>query len=213
VVQDPQPIEDWGFFYGKGFMTERLNLVLGGARSGKSSFSLELAGKKGKEKFYLATAEAHDEEMKKRIEHHREKRAGSWKTIEEPLDITNVLKKLRSRCDVVVIDCMTLWLSNLLHQGYDDETIAIKTKELLDTIKGNDYLVIAVSNEVGMGIVPDNRLARDFRDFAGRLNQEMAGAADEVYFLISSIPQKIKFGEGRNEQSASSEDKSDKGTG
>ena len=177
-------------------MTERLSLVLGGARSGKSSFALKLANRKGKEKFYLATAEAFDEEMKKRIEHHKKKRTGSWKTIEEALDITGVLKKLRSQCDVVVIDCMTLWLSNLLHQGYDDEAIAIKTKELLDTIKGNDYLLIAVSNEVGMGIVPDNKLARDFRDLAGRLNQEMAAAADEVYFLLSGIPQKIKSSGG-----------------
>lgn len=178
-------------------MAGRLNLILGGARSGKSSFALDLAGKKGKEKFYLATAEALDEEMKERIEHHKKERNSSWKTIEEALDIAGVFKKLGSQCDVVVVDCMTLWLSNLLHHGCDEKAVSGRTRELLDTIKENDYLVIAVSNEVGMGIVPDNRLARDFRDLAGRLNQEMAAAADEVYFLISGIPQKIKSRGGK----------------
>lgn len=173
-------------------MSHRLILILGGARSGKSSFAMKLAGEKTGKKFYLATAEALDNEMKARIERHKKERPSSWETIEETKDILQTLKNLRSKCDVVILDCVTLWLSNLLHKGHDEPEILKITEELLSVVKKNDYLLVAVSNEVGLGIVPDNELARRFRDIAGRVNQEIASAADEVYFLLSGIPKRIK---------------------
>lgn len=173
-------------------MTKRFVLILGGARSGKSSFAMELAEKKKGQRFYLATAAALDDEMKERIEKHKKERPPSWKTVEEPEHIPKALKELRTECSVVVLDCITLWLSNLLHSGYDEEKIWEKIKEFQGVVRENDYMLLAVSNEVGLGIVPDNPLARRFRDLAGRVNQKLTEAADEVYFLMSGIPQKIK---------------------
>ena len=173
-------------------MSHRLILILGGARSGKSSFAIKFAGEKAGKKFYLATAEPLDNEMKERIERHKKERPSSWETIEETKDIPQTLRNLRSKCDVVILDCVTLWLSNLLHEGHDESEILKITEELLSVVKENDYLLVAVSNEVGLGIVPDNGLARRFRDIAGRVNQEIASAADEVYFLLSGIPKRIK---------------------
>lgn len=173
-------------------MSGKLKLILGGAKSGKSSFAMELAEKIPGEKIYLATAQALDDEMKEKIKRHKKDRSSSWETIEETEEISQILKGLRFQCSVVVLDCITLWLSNLLHKGYDEGEVFEIIKKFLDTAKKSDYSLLAVSNEVGMGIVPKNKLARQFRDIAGKINQEIAKAADEVYFVFSGIPKKIK---------------------
>lgn len=189
---DPQPFEGGVFLFLGTFMTARFVLILGGARSGKSSFAMGLAEKGKGKKIYLATAEALDDEMRERIEKHKKERPPSWKTVEEPEHIPKALRELRTECNVVVLDCITLWLSNLLHSGYDEKKVWEKIKEFQSVVKENDTMLLAVSNEVGLGIVPDNPLARRFRDLAGKVNQKLAEAADEVYFLVSGIPQKIK---------------------
>lgn len=140
----------------------------------------------------MATAEALDDEMREKIKRHKRDRPSSWETIEETEDISKILKGLRFRCSVVVFDCITLWLSNLLCKGYGEEEVLERIRNILDIVKKSDYSLLAVSNEVGMGIVPGNKLARQFRDIAGKVNQEIAKAADEVYFVFSGIPKRIK---------------------
>jgi len=179
--------------------------ITGGARSGKSSLALSKAEKISGKKLFVATAEPLDEEMKTRIEKHRQERGQGWDTLEEPLAIWDTLKRMGAPYQVILIDCLTLWLSNVLGRqtaGVDMQTGA---KEAINTFVNDleaikrsahrfDDLasIIIVSNELGMGIVPDNRLARIFRDKAGRLNQEIAGIADEVYLVVSGIPLRLK---------------------
>jgi len=170
----------------------RTVFITGGARSGKSSFALREAAAAGNRKVFLATAESLDEEMADRIARHREERGGDWDTIEEPLQIEQILRDVRVKYDAVVVDCLTLWVSNLMQRNHN---VAEKTDKLVDTLRdrnGQAGTVILVSNEVGMGIVPDNELARQFRDNAGMVNQKIAQAADEVYIVASGIPVRIK---------------------
>lgn len=163
--------------------------VTGGARSGKSSFVLSLASKLPGKKAFIATAEPLDEEMRGRIERHKKERnAASWKTFEEPNSAAERLEKLKGY-DAVVLDCLTLWLSNVLRRG---KGVKSEIKKLLSAIKSFDKNLYIVSNEVGMGIVPDNAAAREFRDLSGRLNREVARAADEVYIIVSGMPVKVK---------------------
>ena len=167
--------------------------VTGGAKSGKSHFAQALAeGLKGR-RLFLATAKPLDEEMMIRVEKHREDRGDRWDTKEEEVYIGKAVRSLIDAYDIILVDCLTLWMSNLLC-GYTDQEE--KISEIIehfflsiDEFKGT---VIIVSNEVGAGIVPDNRLARIYRDQLGLLNQRMAVRADEVYVLISGIPVKIK---------------------
>lgn len=171
----------------------RLILVLGGARSGKSSFALKRAEKDGTRRAFVATAEARDEEMAERIKRHRAERANRWSTYEEPLNLTRLLTEIADSHDVYLIDCITLWVSNLMAQGLQDEEIINKTKELSRVcVQMKDCSVYVVSNEVGLSVVPENPLARRFRDLTGRVNQILAEAAEEVYFIISGLPQRIK---------------------
>lgn len=169
----------------------RIVLILGGARSGKSSFALELAGKRKGNKVYIATAQALDGEMHDRIAQHRIERGKSWDTIEEPLLLADVMRSAPGRYDVVLLDCLTLWVSNLLCGGADAESAF---DDFLGALQhpDNRALTCIVSNEVGQGIVPDNALSRNFRDLAGFLNQRVARAADEVYLVTAGIPLKIK---------------------
>jgi adenosylcobinamide kinase/adenosylcobinamide-phosphate guanylyltransferase len=167
--------------------------VLGGARSGKSSFALKRAEKDGTRRAFVATAEARDEEMAERIKRHRAERANRWSTYEEPLNLTRLLTEIADSHDVYLIDCITLWVSNLMAQGLQDEEIINKTKELSRVcVQMKDCSVYVVSNEVGLSVVPENPLARRFRDLTGRVNQILAEAAEEVYFIISGLPQRIK---------------------
>lgn len=165
-----------------------LSLVIGGARSGKSTLGERLAEAVGSRVLYVATAEAGDAEMAERIERHRSGRAGrGWVTIEAPRDLASVLK--RPEADVVLIDCLTLWLSNHLLAGSD---VAAETEGLVRALDGCDVPVIAVSNEVGWSIVPDNALARKFRDEQGRLNQRLAGRAGLVVAAMAGLPMVLK---------------------
>lgn len=165
--------------------------ITGGARSGKSSFAMAEASKIPGKKAYVATAQALDEEMRQRIEHHQKQRDSEWTTHEEPLKIATLIEAIRDDYSVVLIDCLTLWLSNLMQGDIDAEA---EVKKLVSMLGQPHPPIYLVSNEVGMGIVPDNRLARSFRDMAGFLNQKMAAAADEVYVTVAGIPVQIKGG-------------------
>jgi adenosylcobinamide kinase/adenosylcobinamide-phosphate guanylyltransferase len=161
-----------------------LVLVGGGARSGKSRWALDRARKCGGRLVYIATAEALDEEMSRRIARHRAERGSAFQTIEEPLDLARAIRS--SEGDAIVVDCLTLWLSNLMHASQErtGETIAAATEKNAE--------VIVVTNEVGGGIVPENALAREFRDRAGMMNQRFADAAAEVYWMIFGQPLRVK---------------------
>lgn len=172
----------------------KIVLITGGARSGKSSFAEELASTLEKDIIFLATAEALDKEMADRIRRHKAKRSRTWKTVEEPINI-NVLNKFKNFEGTVILDCITLWLSNMIHKFGTKEAedrILGDIRTLLKTVKTSKFTLIVVSNELGMGIVPENRLGREFRDIAGKCNQLIARIADEVYLMISGIKLKIK---------------------
>lgn len=175
-------------------MNNKIVFITGGARSGKSSFALKESTKIPGKKAYIATAEALDKEMKERIEEHRKKRRNTWDTYEEPLRISETIKKIEGEYKVIVIDCLTLWLSNLMHANLN---IKRETEGLIEILKNfklrtQDSKLFIVSNEVGMGIVPRNEMARRFRDMAGYLNQRVAELADEVYMVVAGMPVKIK---------------------
>ncbi len=173
-------------------MSNKIYFITGGARSGKSAFAEKLASELAGKRAYLATAQALDPEMAARIEKHRKDRGIAWDTYEEPLAVAELLKKLSGRYDVVLLDCLTLWLSNVMAHSDGDDVVSSRSDELVAAIKEFNGVCIIVSNEVGLGIVPDNPLARKFRDFAGMLNQRAALTADDVYFTAAGIPVKIK---------------------
>ncbi len=171
-----------------------LIFITGGARSGKSKLALKLAERTGGKVAFIATAQAGDDEMAERILIHKKSRPKEWTTIEEPIDIPSAISKVADH-DVAIIDCLTLLLSNLMLEDKSlDETGRIlgKMEDLVKASRSFKGTVIVVSNEVGMGIVPENELARKFRDLAGRANQIIADAADEVYLCVSGIPVKLK---------------------
>ena len=170
-------------------MSGHITLILGGARSGKSRFAEQMAFETGKNKIYLATSQAFDGEMVDRINKHKTDRGNGWVTVEEPIDIKRVLKTSADTDNVVLLDCLTLWISNLMMVERD---ISDAFKELCDVLPELEGELILVSNEVGQGIVPDNAMARAFRDYAGRLHQDIAALADEVYFVTAGLPQKLK---------------------
>ena len=164
----------------------RLTLVLGGARSGKSRFAENLARQHGGPRRYIATAEAFDDEMRQRIAKHREQRAGDgWVTIESTLDPASVLP----RDGLVLLDCVTVWLGNLMHHGRD---LRAEVAKLCAALEACPAEVILVSNEVGLSIVPENAMARRFRDEQGLANQALAAIADNVYFIAAGLPLKLK---------------------
>lgn len=169
---------------------KKLIFIIGGARSGKSSFALEVAKKEGGKVAFIATCEPKDKEMKKRIALHKAARPKSWTTFEVPCDMDPLLKNFDPSFKTILIDCLTLWVSNLVLKNTAQEAIETKALKMLACLKKTNAII--VSNEVGLGIVPDNELARLFRDIAGRINQIVARQADEVYFMISGIPLKIK---------------------
>lgn len=171
------------------FMSEKITFIIGGARSGKSSFAIKEANKLKGRKAYIATAQALDEEMKERIERHRQQRDEGWDTYEEPLNIASLINNIQHKYNIILIDCLTLWLSNLMHKGVD---IGKEIESLILSLITPHSLLFIVSNEVGMCIVPENKLAREFRDLAGFLNQRMAEIADEVYLVTAGIPVRIK---------------------
>ncbi len=170
----------------------RLIFVTGGRRSGKSSYALDLGESLGGKKLFIATAQALDKEMEERIARHKAERGNGWETMEVPVNISDAVKTA-SRYDVVLIDCLTLWLSNLMHEDNPKENDIIeKIDDLVTTGTKAKPVIILVSNEIGLGIIPDNPLARKFSDLAGVMNQKVAAAADMVVMTLSGIPTTIK---------------------
>lgn len=173
-------------------MPNKVYFITGGAKSGKSAFAEKLASELPGKRAYIATAQALDEEMAAKIERHRSDRAGAWDTFEEPLAVGTLLQRLAGEYEVVLLDCLTLWLSNVMLSTDADSVVVAHVDSLVGAIKEFPGVCIIVSNEVGLGIVPDNTLARRFRDFAGMLNQKTAQRADEVYLAVAGIAVKIK---------------------
>jgi adenosylcobinamide kinase/adenosylcobinamide-phosphate guanylyltransferase len=169
----------------------KITFILGGARSGKSSFALTLA-KKYKKAAFLATCRGLDKEMRERINRHKVLRPKNWTTFEEDKNIVSALERMRNYFDCIIIDCLTLWVSNLLVARNKEEKILQETIAMLAELKKKNARAILVSNEVGLGLVPANKLGRKFRDIAGQVNQLAAKEADEVFFIVSGIPVKLK---------------------
>jgi len=164
-------------------------LVLGGARSGKSRYAQGRAEALPGDLIFVATAQAQDEEMRERIARHRADRGPRWRTIEAPIELAEAVAAEAGPARVLLIDCLTLWASNLMFAERDTAREAGRLAEVMRIAAGP---VILVSNEVGLGIVPDNALARRFRDNAGRINQEIAAAATEVQFVAAGLPLRLK---------------------
>lgn len=164
-------------------------LVLGGARSGKSSFAEGLVSGSACERVYVATAEAGDGEMRERIAHHRHRRGAGWRTVEEPLQLAETILRESGSGRIVLVDCLTLWLSNAMHAGRD---IARETGRLVETLRDASGPVVMVSNEVGLGLVPETPLGRQFRDEQGRLNQRIAATVPNVAFVAAGLPLWLK---------------------
>ena len=166
-------------------------LILGGARSGKSALAERLAGDSGREVVYVATAQAHDDEMRDRIAHHRERRPAHWRSVEEPLALAETLC-LQARGDrCLLVDCLTLWLSNLLIDP-DPPRFERERDALLDLLPNLPGQLLLVSNEVGLGIVPMGALSRRFVDEAGRLHQALATHCERVLFVTAGLPIALK---------------------
>lgn len=170
-----------------------LTLVLGGARSGKSAFAERLATESGLAVVYLATAEPGDAEMQARIARHRQRRAPGWATVEEPLELAAALAREAGAARLVLVDCLTLWLSNVLLAGRDP---AAERGRLVAALAARTGPVVLVANEVGQGIVPANALARRFADEAGLLSQAVAAVATRVVLVVAGLPLELKPGAG-----------------
>lgn len=167
-------------------------LVLGGARSGKSRYAEDIAGRADLPKIYVATAEPRDSEMSQRIEEHQRRRAGDWVTLEEAYDVPTLIQDHVAKECTILVDCLTIWLSNLmLAKRNIDEAIS----DLLRATSDFRGRLIMVSNEVGLGIVPDNKLGREFRDLSGSMNQRVAAHVDRVQFIIAGYPMNLKAGD------------------
>jgi adenosylcobinamide kinase / adenosylcobinamide-phosphate guanylyltransferase len=174
-------------------------LILGGARSGKSRFAVEIAQKRGSDVLFVATAEALDEEMKQRIAAHRKGRPIGWETLEAQTHIGNSITQNIGQTRTVIIDCITLLVNNIFEQCGEktddsslEKAVEAEIKELIDCITKSNALFIIVSNEVGLGIIPGDKVSRVYRDILGRANQILAAHADEVYLLAAGIPLAIK---------------------
>jgi adenosylcobinamide kinase / adenosylcobinamide-phosphate guanylyltransferase len=167
-------------------------LILGGARSGKSRYGERLAEESGLNPVYLATGEADDEEMAARIAAHRARRGPAWRTVEEPLDLEGALDREAAPRRALLVDCLTLWLSNIMAAGAAIEQRIAGLDVAASRLPG---LVVFVSNEVGLGLVPETALGRAFRDAQGRLNQAMAEACDRVVLMVAGLPLVLKGGQ------------------
>ncbi len=166
--------------------------VIGGCRSGKSSFALDYANKHFRQKVFLATSQVLDDEMKERILRHRETRGPDWKTIEEPIKLAETLTSLKADYEVVLIDCLTLWVSNLLMDGETEDKILSRAEALVESMQKIPQSIIVVSNDVGAGIVPENKIARIFRDIVGIVNQRVAACSHTVVVTVAGLPLVIK---------------------
>ena len=177
----------------------RLILILGGARSGKSRFAEGLAARLGARVLFVATAMGEDEEMRRRIAGHRQARPAAWRTLEEPLQLAPAIARQAGNAEVVLVDCLTLWVSNLLlAQGGEEadadaeEAVLREVAKLIDVYRQGAATFLVIANEVGLGLVPPYPLGRLYRDALGRANQLLAAAADAVYFMVAGLPLAIK---------------------
>lgn len=164
-------------------------LILGGARSGKSRRALAVTEAASSKRIYVATAEALDEEMQSRILQHKAERDDTWSTVEAPLDLVETLQRVNGGEEAILVDCLTLWLSNVM---FAERNVAVETKRLCAALKDMNARVCLVSNEVGMGLVPETPLGRAFRDEQGRLNQRVAETVDRVEFVAAGLPLVLK---------------------
>lgn len=169
----------------------RIILIGGGARSGKSAFALARARSLGARRVFVATAEASDGEMRERIARHQAERGPDFETVEAPLDLTGALRSLDG-AEVVLVDCLTLWISNLLLAGLSDAEVLAKVSELAQLLAASRFHALLVTNEVGMGLVPESALGRRFRDLAGRVHQRLARVADEVYLAALGLMLRLR---------------------
>lgn len=168
-------------------------LVVGGCRSGKSRYALELAERGfGARKIFMATCVPADGEMRCRVERHQAERGPSWTTVESPVRLSEDLLYHSERADGIIVDCLTLWVSNLMMEGLDPDAVACRVQTLTDALERARCPVVLVSNEVGTGIVPENALARRFRDASGFANQRVAGCVDTVVWMVAGIPVTVK---------------------
>jgi adenosylcobinamide kinase/adenosylcobinamide-phosphate guanylyltransferase len=172
-------------------------LVIGGCRSGKSSHALHLADSMGNvRKFFLATCIPHDDEMHQRVSRHQAERGADWIAVETPVFLSESIRDIGPKADVLLVDCLTLWVSNLMmalaNPDAPTDLLTAQTGLLIESLRTAACPVILVSNEVGAGIVPDNALAREFRDSMGQVNQRIAACVDQVIWMVAGIPVKIK---------------------
>ena len=166
-------------------------LVTGGSRSGKTAYSLERA-MQHETRIYLATAEAIDNEMRDRIARHQKERGENFQTMEEPLDLAGALRRIPAETDVVLIDCTTVWLGNLMHRNGEQTEPYAEVREFLKALENPPCNMIIVTNEVGSGIIPHDAMTRTYRDHAGWLNQDIARVADEVVLVACGLPLTLK---------------------
>ena len=171
-----------------------LTLITGGSRSGKSSHAIALAtaDPAATRRYFIATAEALDDEMRARIAHHQANRPSGFVTVEEPIEIHNAIGALAGHADLAVLDCLTLWMSNLIGNGLDDREILAEADTLTAVLRQAQFPIIVVTDEVGWGIVPDNPVARRFRDLLGWTNQKVAQVADQVFLMAAGYPLRLK---------------------
>jgi adenosylcobinamide kinase/adenosylcobinamide-phosphate guanylyltransferase len=169
-------------------------LVTGGCRSGKSRYAQEWAENRASKRLFLATARVTDEEMAARIRRHQEVRGEGWITVEEPIGVAHAIREYGGSVQVILMDCVTIWLSNLLLEGLSDHKILERVGELQMSLAQTSASVAMVTNEVGWGIVPDHPLGRRFRDLAGMVNQKLAHAADRVILMAAGLPLNLKGG-------------------
>jgi adenosyl cobinamide kinase/adenosyl cobinamide phosphate guanylyltransferase len=174
-------------------MAGRIILITGGVTSGKSAYALKLGNEHGARRVFIATATAGDDEMARKIAAHKAERADLWQTHEEPRDIASALQRAAAKNDIVLVDCMTLWISNLLTlQNLDVVEIEKAANDFLEALKNAPCTVIVVTNEVGLGIMPSDSLSRRYQNLLGTVNRRIAEMADAVYLMVSGMPVKIK---------------------
>ena len=172
---------------------QEITFIIGGCRSGKSRFALDFAEKSAKtHPIFIATSVPRDDEMKARVLKHQKERGQHWTTVEEPIQLSEVIMAHNKNENLILVDCITLWLNNLLYENNSPTYIDDHLEKVTHTLRSMVCPIIMVSNEVGQGIVPENKLARQFRDLAGSVNQALAACSDQVVWMVAGIPVFVK---------------------
>ena len=172
---------------------KELIFIIGGCRSGKSTYALQTAERiPAEKKIFIATCVPRDDEMKQRVAKHQTARSQNWITVEEPLHLPEAILQNSRRAEVILIDCLTLWVNNLLMETDDEKQLEQTISQLINTLEKTTRPIVLVSNEVGTGIVPENKLARQYRDIIGLVNQAVAKTASKVIWMVAGIPVTVK---------------------